>query len=165
MTDLEKLWREKSDEDLAQKAAYLSNFGADTLTPEQIDLALQRLRSDQNFTSGALLGLVASVVGAAVWAVVTIATEYQIGFMAIGVGYLVGIAVRIGGKGLPQLPLALAVYQTERVAHSGLARTLPLLGIEGDPIDGGYVGGGVDRLMGVSPVVSVQIDRGPQFEV
>lgn len=144
MTDLEKLWREKSDEELAQKAASPSNFGEDTqrtiiaelnrrgmvieekhptegrgraqdelqtgedplgealdqLTPEQIDLALQRLRSDQNFTSGALLGLVASVVGAAVWAVVTIATEYQIGFMAIGVGYLVGIAVRIGGKGL-----------------------------------------------------------------
>ena len=40
------------------------------------------------------------MIGAALWAGVTIATGYQIGFMAIGVGLLVGYAVRIGGKGI-----------------------------------------------------------------
>ena len=88
------------DEDHDQTGDNPLGEALDELTPEQRDLALQRLRSDQDFTSGALLGLVASVVGAAVWAVVTIATEYQIGFMAVGVGYLVGIAVRTGGKGI-----------------------------------------------------------------
>lgn len=38
-------------------------------------------------------GLAASLVGAVVWAVVTVSTEMQIGWMAVGVGFLVGFAV------------------------------------------------------------------------
>ncbi|MBA4389054.1 MAG: hypothetical protein C0404_13820 [Verrucomicrobia bacterium] len=45
-------------------------------------------------------GLVAALVGAAVWAAVTIATKYQIGFMAVGVGFIVGYSVRFLGKGI-----------------------------------------------------------------
>lgn len=44
-------------------------------------------------------GLLAALVGAAIWAVVTVSTEYQIGWMAVGVGALVGFAVRTLGKG------------------------------------------------------------------
>ncbi|MES2996104.1 MAG: hypothetical protein V4733_04765 [Verrucomicrobiota bacterium] len=44
-------------------------------------------------------GLVAMLVGAAIWAVITVVTNYQIGFMAVGVGFLVGFAVRFAGKG------------------------------------------------------------------
>ncbi|WDI43251.1 hypothetical protein [Bremerella sp. P1] len=44
-------------------------------------------------------GAIAAVVGAAIWATVTLLTGYQIGFMAIGVGFLVGIAVRLAGQG------------------------------------------------------------------
>jgi len=44
-------------------------------------------------------GLIASLVGAAIWAGVTVTTQYQIGWMAIGVGFLVGYAVRFLGKG------------------------------------------------------------------
>jgi hypothetical protein len=44
-------------------------------------------------------GIVAAVVGAAIWAAITVATEYQIGWMAVGVGFLVGIAVRRFGMG------------------------------------------------------------------
>ncbi|NNL84028.1 MAG: hypothetical protein HKP27_00160 [Myxococcales bacterium] len=47
-----------------------------------------------------MAGACASVVGAAAWAGVTLATGYQIGWMAIGVGFLVGFAIRIVGKGL-----------------------------------------------------------------
>ena len=39
-------------------------------------------------------------MGAGVWALVTILTGYQIGFMAIGVGFLVGLAVQFFGKGI-----------------------------------------------------------------
>ena len=48
---------------------------------------------------GALAGLAAAFVGAVVWAVVTVTTNYQIGLVAIGIGALVGFAVRIGNGG------------------------------------------------------------------
>lgn len=44
-------------------------------------------------------GAVAALIGAAAWAAITITSGYQIGFMAIGVGFLVGFAVRQLGKG------------------------------------------------------------------
>jgi hypothetical protein len=48
---------------------------------------------------GFMAGLVAAAVGAALWALVTLATSYQIGWMAVGVGFLVGWAIRVAGKG------------------------------------------------------------------
>ena len=44
-------------------------------------------------------GLVAALAGAIVWAVITVATKMQIGFMAVGVGFLVAWAVRCFGHG------------------------------------------------------------------
>ena len=70
------------------------------LSAAQVQLALQALRSEQNLVVGALAGLAAALVGAAIWAVITALTQYQIGFMAIGVGFLVGFAVRAAGKGI-----------------------------------------------------------------
>lgn len=51
-------------------------------------------------------GVVAMLVGAVLWAVITVTTEFQIGFMAIGVGVLVGYAVRRFGNGTT-MPFAL----------------------------------------------------------
>jgi hypothetical protein len=45
-------------------------------------------------------GVVAALIGAGLWAAITVATKFQIGFMAIGVGFLVGIAIRTVGKGV-----------------------------------------------------------------
>jgi hypothetical protein len=50
-----------------------------------------------------MAGLTAAVTGAAVWAGVTVVTEYQIGWMAVGLGFLVGIAMRTMGKGIDQV--------------------------------------------------------------
>lgn len=47
-----------------------------------------------------MAGITAAIIGAVLWALITVATEYQIGWMAVGVGYLVGYAVRIAGKGI-----------------------------------------------------------------
>lgn len=60
----------------------------------------EELLSEQSIPLGAVFGAAAAVIAAGVWALVTVATEYQIGWMAIGVGFLVGFAVRIGGKGV-----------------------------------------------------------------
>src|SRR5262245_53211570 len=48
---------------------------------------------------GGFAGLAAAIIGAIIWAIVTVTTKYQIGFMALGVGALVGFALRIGNGG------------------------------------------------------------------
>jgi len=46
-----------------------------------------------------LAGLVAAAAGAAAWALVTVFTGLKIGWVAVGIGFLVGYAVRLFGKG------------------------------------------------------------------
>jgi hypothetical protein len=79
----------------ASPAAAASAVGARTLptTPTISSPA------EQNLPMAILAGLAAAAVGAGLWALVTVLTGYQIGWMAIGVGFLVGLAVRLAGKG------------------------------------------------------------------
>jgi hypothetical protein len=56
-------------------------------------------RTRQSFSLALTGGFVAAVAGAGIWAVVTAATNYQTGWMAIGVGFLVGGTVRVLGRG------------------------------------------------------------------
>lgn len=58
---------------------------------------------EPNLPAAVLGGLVAAVVGALIWAVITVTTKFQIGFMAVGVGFLVAWAVRTLGKGRTQV--------------------------------------------------------------
>lgn len=64
------------------------------------NMLLQQIRNNQNVSMGIVGGFGAAIVGSAVWAVMTALTNYQIGFMAIGVGFLVGYAVRKFGQGV-----------------------------------------------------------------
>lgn len=73
------------------------------LKPEEVALVMERLRSHQNLARGALFGAAGAAAGAALWALVTALTEYQIGWMAVGVGFLVGLGVRVGGRGLDRV--------------------------------------------------------------
>jgi len=66
----------------------------------QAQRALETFRSEQNLVMGTLAGFIAAVAGASIWAGVTVMTEYQIGWMAIGIGLLIGFAVRFTGKGI-----------------------------------------------------------------
>jgi len=78
-------------------------FVAD-LEPEvdhaEIQRAMFELRSQQSIIGGTVAGLAASAVGAAAWAAITIVSGVQIGLIAIGIGFLVGSAVRAVGKGV-----------------------------------------------------------------
>jgi hypothetical protein len=56
----------------------------------------------ENFVTGALAGVVAAAVGAGIWAAITAYSGYQIGYMALGVGFLTGIAMRKAGNGRSQ---------------------------------------------------------------
>jgi hypothetical protein len=71
-----------------------------SIDPIRLQMAVDQLRTQQSLPAGLLAGLAAAAVGAAIWAGVTVALEVQIGWMAVGVGFLVGLAVRAAGKGL-----------------------------------------------------------------
>ncbi|HEX6224233.1 MAG TPA: toxin-antitoxin system YwqK family antitoxin [Chryseolinea sp.] len=59
-----------------------------------------QLRKQQDVVLALVGGLSASIVGAMLWAMTTVATNYQIGYMAIAVGLLVGFSVRYFGAGV-----------------------------------------------------------------
>ena len=69
----------------------------------KMQMLMNSLKENQNLSMGILGGFIAALAGASVWAIITAITEYQIGFMAIGVGFLVGYAVRYLGHGLDQV--------------------------------------------------------------
>jgi len=61
---------------------------------------LQEIRDNQNLVIGFMVGIGAATIGAFIWAIITAAKKYQIGWMPVGVGFLVGFAVRKFGKGI-----------------------------------------------------------------
>jgi hypothetical protein len=63
-------------------------------------LDVGKILSEQNFSRAVPAGIGAALLGAVAWAVVTVATEMQLGLMAIAVGYLVGRAIRAVGHGV-----------------------------------------------------------------
>lgn len=60
----------------------------------------EAMKLEQNLPLGVLAGIVVGLIGALLWGAITVATEYQIGFMAIAIGAGVGYTIRYFGKGL-----------------------------------------------------------------
>jgi len=65
-----------------------------------MESARQQIRLHQNLGLGIIGGAIAAVLAAIIWAAISVFTGYQIGWMAIGVGFLVGAAVRVFGRGI-----------------------------------------------------------------
>lgn len=62
------------------------------------DAAVMEAKPQGNFGLGIVLGFLAAVAAAAAWAAVAIFTHYEIGWLAWGVGALVGAACLVGAK-------------------------------------------------------------------
>ncbi len=69
-------------------------------TPQQGTIDIGKILAAQKFNLAIPAGIGAAVLGAVVWAVVTVATEMQLGLMAIAVGFVVGRAIRVVGHGV-----------------------------------------------------------------
>jgi antitoxin component YwqK of YwqJK toxin-antitoxin module len=67
---------------------------------EITDEARQYFRSQQDVIYALVGGAAAALIGALIWALITVSTGYQIGYMAVGVGLLVGFSVRFLGAGI-----------------------------------------------------------------
>jgi len=71
-----------------------------SVDPHKLQRYMERMRDEQSFMTGLIGGVLGASVGAVLWAVVTVLTKYQIGYMALGVGFLAGIGVKYLGKGV-----------------------------------------------------------------
>jgi len=60
----------------------------------------RQMRDNQNLTLGILGGALGAVIGAVAWGLLTWMTHLQIGYAAIGVGFLAGLGVRLLGRGI-----------------------------------------------------------------
>ena len=67
---------------------------------DKLEQLIDYHRSQQNLALGAVGGVGAALIGAGLWAWITVLTGYQIGWMAVGVGFLVGYSIRLLGKGV-----------------------------------------------------------------
>ena len=70
------------------------------LDPFKVRHFHEHIRSEQNLSLALFAGIGAALIGASAWAMVTVVTSFQIGWMAMGVGFLVGWAVRRFGQGI-----------------------------------------------------------------
>jgi len=70
-----------------------------TINQEKLNTYLEKLKLEQNLPLAIGAGIATALVGAILWAIITVATKYQIGYMAIGIGFIVGFAVKLTGKG------------------------------------------------------------------
>ena len=64
-----------------------------------LEAKIENLKMEQNLPLGIIGALVGCGLGAILWALVTYFTQYQIGWLAIGVGFLTGFGNRLIGKG------------------------------------------------------------------
>ena len=55
--------------------------------------------ANQNLVLGIICSLLTAIVCALIWAAITVASGYQIGYMAIGLGFLVGKVNHFTGRG------------------------------------------------------------------
>src|SRR4030095_8695033 len=70
------------------------------IDPLILQAAMQRIRNEQNLVMAAVAGAAAALFGGWGWGGIPVTTNFQIGWMAVGVGFLVGYAVKIFGKGI-----------------------------------------------------------------
>jgi len=71
-----------------------------SIDPQKLQRYMERMREEQSFMMGITGGFLGAAIGAVLWTVITVLTKYQIGYMALGVGFLAGFGVKLLGKGV-----------------------------------------------------------------
>lgn len=68
--------------------------------PQQVSeyLSGRELRGESMILGG-VAGFVTALVAAVIWTLITIGTHFQIGFMAVGLGFAVGLVMKKAGRG------------------------------------------------------------------
>jgi hypothetical protein len=94
-------------------------------TCARVAQSLTPLDSRKTYSRAVLFGIGAAIVGCIAYALVTIMTGWTVGYLAIGVGYLVGKAMKAGSHGLGgrryQITAAVLTYAAVAMAFVPLA--------------------------------------------
>lgn len=98
---------------------------------------LEKFRKEQNLSGGIFVSILVGVIAAIVWAALTVATEMQIGLVAIAIGAAVGFAMRFVGKGIdPIFGICGAIIA---VLSCVIGNFLSIIGFVANAEDLGYV--------------------------
>jgi hypothetical protein len=97
------------------------------IDPEDHERAMMHLRDTQRLMPAVIVGTFASLIAASVWAAIVVFANSQSGWIAIGVGWLVGMAVRLSGRGFEVRFSALGAGLA--VLGVVVGKTLGLLGL------------------------------------
>jgi hypothetical protein len=89
--------------DLTPNTEVEINATKKVLTEDERNRIMTDLRFEQNLPLALLSGTITALVCALLWAAITVATGYQIGYMAIAVGLAVGYVIQFTGKGIDQI--------------------------------------------------------------
>lgn len=90
-----------------------------------------------NFPAALAAGLAAAVLGAAIWAAITVTTNTKHGLVAVGIGVLVGFAIRFAGRGAePKFAFAGAAFA---LFGCVLGNYLTIVALRANYTDTGYV--------------------------
>jgi hypothetical protein len=91
----------------------------------------------QNFPMAIACGFGAAIIGALLWAMIVTVTGFQIVYMSIGMGLLVGFAVGYGGKGLG-IPFGI-IGAVLSLFGCLLGNYLGLIGVNAGTLNMGYM--------------------------
>lgn len=76
----------------------------------EADFQVKKISNKDSYLTSIILGLFFGIIGSLIWFGAVILTEYQIGFVAIGVGWLVGFGILLGsGKKKSNKLLAIGI--------------------------------------------------------
>lgn len=98
---------------------------------------IEKYKAEQNYTQGTIGAIAVGLLGAILWGAITVATNFQIGYMAVAIGAGVGITLRQLGKGIePKFGLTGAVVA---VLSCLLGNFLSIIGYIANYEDLGYI--------------------------
>ena len=78
-------------------------FSPPQINPSHLHHTVEEPRAQQRLFQAVVGGGAAALLGASVWAAITVATQFQIGWMAVALGLVVGLTVRSLGKGIDKI--------------------------------------------------------------
>ena len=120
---------------------------------ESCQLAIKSAKAPGNaatrFLGAGGLGIIAAAIGCGVWMLVTELTGYEIGLIAIAVGYIVGMAVQIGSRGVGGVVYqSLAVFLTYTAIVMTYVPMLASVPVDSEEFQRGVEGGQLESEYG-----------------